>query len=296
MIGQTKLHQLKDSPSLSVHLLGRRITCMTVAAIVDAIHTACIEGTKLTVANYNVHGFNLSMQLPWFHNFLQSAEIAHCDSVGILKAIGFMGLKLPLQYRASYSLLMPKLLALCNQQNFSVFLLGAKPECLDAAIAQVRQDYPNIRISGHHGYFDIYDPHENGQVVRQINQVKPQILLVGMGMPIQEDWIRLNRDQLNVNAIMMGGAVIDRLAGIVPDCPSLLSDLGLEWVYRLCREPKRLATRYLLGNPAFLLHIALAKAYSFSLNVQLMEPLSRSKKLSDTGIESIGAELQSTEN
>ncbi|MBD2080059.1 WecB/TagA/CpsF family glycosyltransferase [Leptolyngbya sp. FACHB-17] len=296
MIGQTKLHQLKDSPSLSVYLLGRRITCMTVAAIVDAIHTACTEGTKLTVAHYNVHGFNLSMQLPWFHNFLQSAEIAHCDSVGILKAIGFMGLKLPLQYRASYSLLMPKLLSHCNQQNFSIFLLGAKPECVDAAIAQVRQQYPNVQVSGHHGYFDIHNPDANGQVVQQINQVKPQILVVGMGMPIQEDWIRLNRDQLDVNVIMMGGAVIDRLAGIVPDCPPLLSDLGLEWVYRLFREPKRLATRYLLGNPAFLLHIALAKAYSFSLRVQLMEPLSRSKKLSNTGVESIRAELKSAEN
>lgn len=296
MIGQTKLHQLKDSPSLSVYLLGRRITCMTVAAIVDAIHMACIEGTKLTVAHYNVHGFNLSMQLPWFHNFLQSAEIAHCDSVGILKAIGFMGLKLPLQYRASYSLLMPSLLAHCNQQNFSIFLLGAKPECLEAAIAQVRQQYPNVQVSGHHGYFDIHNPHENGQVVRQINQVKPQILVVGMGMPIQEDWIRLNRDQLDVNVIMMGGAVIDRLAGIVPDCPPVLSDLGLEWLYRLFREPKRLATRYLLGNPAFLLHIALAKAYSFSLKVQLMEPLSRSKKLSNVGVESIRAELQPAEN
>jgi N-acetylglucosaminyldiphosphoundecaprenol N-acetyl-beta-D-mannosaminyltransferase len=278
MIGQTELYAVRNPPSLSVHLLGRRITFMTVSAIIDAIHAACTEGMKLTVANYNVHSFNLSMQLPWFHNFLQSAEITHCDSVGILKAVSFMGLKLPLEYRASYSLLMPKLLSHCNQQGFSMFLLGAKPECLDAAIAQVEQQYPNLKISGHHGYFDIRDPQENGQVVRQINQTKPKILVVGMGMPTQEDWIRLNRDQLDVNVIMMGGAVIDRLAGIVPTCPPLLSNAGLEWLYRLCREPRRLATRYLLGNPAFAFHIALAKAYSFSLRVQLMEPISRAKK------------------
>lgn len=280
MIGQTELYEVDNPPSLSVYLLGRRITFMTVSAIVDAIHTACIEGIKLTVANYNVHSFNLSMQLPWFHNFLQSAEITHCDSVGILRAVGYMGLKLPLKYRASYSLLMPKLLSHCDQQNFSVFLLGAKPECLNAAIAQVAQQYPNLKIGGHHGYFDIRDSHQNSQVVEQINQAKPQILVVGMGMPIQEDWIRLNRDQLDVNVIMMGGAVIDRLAGVVPACPPVLSNLGLEWLYRLCREPKRLATRYLLGNPAFAFHIALAKAYSFSLKVQQMEPINRSKKLS----------------
>lgn len=280
MIGQTKLCAVEDPPSLDVHLLGRRINFMTVSAIIDAIDAACTEKMKLTVANYNVHSFNLSMQLPWFHNFLQSAEITHCDSVGILKAVGFMGLKLPLEYRASYSVLMPKLLSHCHQQGFSVFLLGAKPDCLNTAIAQLKQQYPGLRVSGHHGYFNNRDPQENKRVVNQINQIKPNILIVGMGMPIQENWVRLNRDQLDVNVMMMGGAIIDRFAGVVPDCPPLLSDVGLEWLYRLCREPRRLATRYLLGNPAFVLHIALAKAYSFSLKVQQMEPIGHAKRLS----------------
>ena len=94
--------------SLNVHLLSRRITCMTVPAIVEAIHTACVTKNKITVAHYNVHGFNLSMQLPWFYNFLQGADITHCDGSGILKAISYMGLKLPIQYRASYTALMPE--------------------------------------------------------------------------------------------------------------------------------------------------------------------------------------------
>ena len=255
---------------------------MTVSAIVDAIHTACIEGTKLTVANFNVHSFNLSMQIPWFYDFLQTSEIAHCDSAGILKAIQWMGLDLPLNYRASYTLLMPQLLTHCNQHGFSVFLLGAKPERLQAAIARLQAQYPNIDVQGHHGYFDLDNPQQNDEVVRQINQAKSKILVVGMGMPIQENWIRLNRDRLNVNVIMPGGAIIDRLAGIVPDCPTFLSNMGLEWLYRLLREPKRLGIRYLIGNPAFLLHIVLAKAYSplqvqpMDLNTDLKMPPSRS--------------------
>ena len=111
-------------PSLNVHLLSRRITCMTVSAIVEAIHTACVTKNKITVAHYNVHGFNLSMQLPWFYNFLQGADITHCDGSGILKAISYMGLKLPIQYRASYTFLIPALLEHCNQHGFSIFLLG----------------------------------------------------------------------------------------------------------------------------------------------------------------------------
>jgi N-acetylglucosaminyldiphosphoundecaprenol N-acetyl-beta-D-mannosaminyltransferase len=255
-------------PNLNVHLLSRRITCMSVPAIVEAIHTACIQGRKITVANYNVHSFNLSMLLPWFYNFLQSAEITHCDSSGILKALEFMGLKLPIEYRASYTALMPALLEHCNKQGFSIFLLGSKPECLEAAIKQLKSEYPNIRLDGHDGYFDIEDLDQNEAVIQKINLAKPNILVVGMGMPRQENWIRLHRSRLNVNVIMAGGAVIDRLAGIVSDCPSILSEWGLEWLYRLCREPKRLAVRYLLGNPAFVLLLALAKFYASPLEVE----------------------------
>jgi len=251
IIAQPNSYNLEGLPSLNVHMLARRITFMTVPAIVEAIHTACTEGKKITVANYNVHSFNLSMQLPWFYNFLQSAEIAHCDSVGILKALGYMGLNLPLQYRASYTILMPKLLEHCNQHGFSIFLLGSKPQYLEAALERLRRQYPNIGLAGHHGYFAMEDPDQNEAVIQQINQVKPHILVVGMGMPIQENWIRLHRSRLNVNVFMPGGAVIDRLAGVVSDCPAFVFNLGSEWLYRLSREPKRLAARYLLGNPAF---------------------------------------------
>jgi N-acetylglucosaminyldiphosphoundecaprenol N-acetyl-beta-D-mannosaminyltransferase len=249
-----------------------------VPAIVEAIHTACVTKRKITVAHYNVHGFNLSMQLPWFYNFLQGADITHCDGSGILKAISYMGLKLPIQYRASYTALMPELLEHCNQHGFSIFLLGAKPQYLEAALNRLRRQYPNIKFAGHHGYFAKEDPNQNEAVIRQINYAKPHILLVGMGMPIQENWVRQHRSYLNVNAIMCGGAIIDRLAGVVTDCPKFLSNLGLEWLYRLCREPKRLATRYLLGNPAFVFHVAFAKLYAPLLKVEYMQPINEFRR------------------
>lgn len=245
---------LQALPSLEVQLLNRRITFMTVRAIVEAIHGACLEKRKIVVANYNIHSFNLSMHLPWFYQFLQQAEITHCDSVGILRAIHYLGLELPLQYRTSYTLLMPELLELCHREGLSLFLLGATPPVLDGALERLRLFYPNIHLDGHHGYFT-----ESGPVIDRINRFGAQVLLVGMGMPLQEHWVSLHKDQLEVNATLVGGAVIDRLAGMVPDCPSWLSNAGLEWFYRLCREPKRLSARYLLGNPAFALQIALAK-------------------------------------
>ena len=269
---QIDSQKILEFPILYANLLGRQITFITVPDIIDTINTACVEKKKIVIANYNVHSFNLSMQIPWFYSFLQNSEIAHCDSVGILKATEWMGLKLPLQYRASYTLLMPKLLEHCNQQRLSIFLLGAKPDHSKAAIECLQAQYPNLAIDGHHGYFDMQDPYQNNEVLKQINKAKPNILIVGMGMPIQENWIYTNRDRIeDTNVIMPGGAAIDRLAGVVPDCPAVLSNIGLEWLYRLCREPKRLATRYLIGNLAFVLHIILAKSYSPSLEVQLKD-------------------------
>lgn len=257
----TKLERAETQilPNIEAYLLGRRITCMTVPAIVAAIEQACSENRKIVVANYNVNSFNLSVQFPWFYNFLQSAEITHCDGLGILFALRFMGYKLPLDYRASYTLLMPELLEFCDRQHYSIFLLGAKPKYLQMALERLRIDYPNIQFAGHHGYFDHQDLHQSQAIVERINQVRPQVLLVGMGMPVQERWIQRYRSMLSVNAILPGGAVIDRLAGVIPDCPPAIANLGLEWLYRLLREPRRLSTRYLLGNPAFIFQVALAK-------------------------------------
>ena len=257
-------YQLSQLPNLSVELLNRRITLMTARAIMDAISAACVESKKLIIASYNIHSFNLSMQLPWFYDFQQSADITRCDGVGILKALRFMGIDLPLQYRVSGTKFIPMLLEYGNQEGFSFFFLGSTEEYLEEAISRVKQKYPRLSVQGHHGYFDKKNLKQNQAIVDRINQFKPNILLVGMGMPTQERWIQKHHRELNVNVIMPCGAVIDRLAGVVNDCPKWISDLGLEWLQRLLVEPKRLASRYLLGNPAFLLHVALAKSQGLS--------------------------------
>lgn len=246
-------------PNLCIYLFGRRITLMTTAEILKIIDFSCTHQRRITVANYNTHAFNLSMQLPWFYSFLQQSELVHCDGAGILRGLRWLGLSVPREYRVSYTELMPALLKQCNQQSRRVFLLGAKPDYLEAALKNLRQQYPQSQFDGQHGYFDRDNLAINDRLVEQINQYRPHLLIVGMGMPIQEGWVQRYRDRLQVNAILVGGAVIDRLAGIVQDCPQWIADRELEWIYRLIREPKRLASRYLFGNPAFLLQVGLAK-------------------------------------
>lgn len=249
-------------PIVEANLLSRKLTCMTVSTLVSRISQACQLRQRIVVANYNINSFNLSVQFPWFYDFLQGSEITHCDGLGVLYALRFMGYKLPKEYRVSYSTLMPELLRHCHTNHLSVFLLGAQSDVLQTALTNTRSKYRGIELFGHHGYFDVDNPEQNKAVINQINRINPNILVVGMGMPRQEYWIHQNLEFLNVNAVLLGGAVIDRLAGVVEDCPTLLSNNGLEWLYRLSREPKRLLARYLLGNPAFALQVALAKYQS----------------------------------
>ena len=255
-------------PNITATLLGRKITFMTIASILDEIKTTCQEDRKLLIASCNIHSFNLSLHLPWFYDYMSSADIVRCDGVGILKTIQRLGLELPLQYQASGTRLVPELIAISELNHLSFFLLGSKPKNLECALNRLRLIYPGIEVDGHHGYFDKDDPAECDDIVSKINKAAPNILIVGMGMPIQEDWVYRHRERLNVNVILPCGAVIDRLAGMVNDCPEFISALGLEWLYRLIKEPKRLAGRYLLGNPAFAFQLALANTYSSPLKIE----------------------------
>ncbi|MFQ3612148.1 MAG: WecB/TagA/CpsF family glycosyltransferase [Cyanobacteriota bacterium] len=268
----------------AVDLLGRQLHCMTAPALVEEIWQACRYNQRRVIAHCNVHGFNLSMICPRFYRFLQSADIVHCDGIGILKAIGYLGkLKLPVEYRVSYTILMPLLLERCQREGLSLYLLGGSPTHLEKALSHLRLLYPRLQVTGHHGYFAAEDPEENAAIVESIRASGCQILIVGMGMPRQEYWIEHHRDHLAVNAILSGGAVIDRLAGVVPDCPKWLSDVGLEWLYRLSREPRRLSVRYLLGNPTFVLTLALARLQGFRVSwVEQTDPAERTLPVSSS--------------
>lgn len=257
---QPEKSEADDKLSNTVELLNRKITLIKESLLIEVIHKTCLENRKITIASYNVHSFNLSMQLPWFFEFQQSADIIRCDGFGILKALQYMGLKVPLQYRVSGTDLIPKLIDYCARQNLSVFLLGTKPQFLQQAIQRIKAKYPNLEIAGHHGYFDQNSIEENQVVINQINSFKPNVLIVCMGVPLQEKWLLKHRPYLDANIFIPCGAVIDRLAGIVHRCPKFISNMGLEWLYRLSWEPRRLAGRYLLGNPAFLFQLALAKS------------------------------------
>jgi hypothetical protein len=103
----------------------------------------------------------------------------------------------------------------------------------------------------HHGYFQIGTEHSE-RVVEHIAEQKPDVLLVGMGTPLQELWVDHYFDRLDARVVWTVGALFDYVSGRVQRAPHWMADHGLEWIFRLALEPRRMWRRYLLGNPVFL--------------------------------------------
>jgi N-acetylglucosaminyldiphosphoundecaprenol N-acetyl-beta-D-mannosaminyltransferase len=118
-------------------------------------------------------------------------------------------------------------------------------------MARAKEDFPRLNISFHRSPpFRELSADEKAATAREINDSGVQILFVGLGCPKQERWMAENRNQ--VNAVTIGvGAAFDLYAGNIREAPAVISKLGLEWMFRLVQEPRRLFSRYLLVNPRF---------------------------------------------
>jgi N-acetylglucosaminyldiphosphoundecaprenol N-acetyl-beta-D-mannosaminyltransferase len=124
--------------------------------------------------------------------------------------------------------------------------------------AILRDKFSDLQIATAHGYFDVHlDSQGSQNVLEAINAYQPNVLMVGMGMPRQEHWLVDNIRHLHANVVLNAGATMDYVVGVVPTPPRWSGRLGLEWLYRLAAEPKRLWRRYLI-EPWFVLGLFLA--------------------------------------
>jgi N-acetylglucosaminyldiphosphoundecaprenol N-acetyl-beta-D-mannosaminyltransferase len=154
--------------------------------------------------------------------------------------------------------LMDELIRVADRQRLRLFFLGATPEVLRALIARVAEEHPGAVIAGSRdGYF----PRERGQeVVREIRDSGADILFVGMPSPFKEVWCREHREALATPVILPVGGAFDVLSGFVRRAPRALQACGLEWLWRMMMDPRRLWRRYLETNPVFIALVARASA------------------------------------
>lgn len=133
------------------------------------------------------------------------------------------------------------------------YFLGASQECLDQLIVKLKEKRPEIKIVGsHNGYFQ---EGEEADIVKSINEVKPDLLWVGLGTPKQQEWINRNKNKLQTGAILAVGFAFDVNAGTKSDAPEWMGRFGVLWLYRFLCEPRRLFKRYAVYNTIFLWHL-----------------------------------------
>jgi len=236
--------------SIDANLLGVRFAIHDSDDLLLLIETSIAH--KSLILSGNAHAFNLAYSAPWLRQLLSSAAAIRIDGAGV--GLGLCLLGYPCPPRATWADFAWQLAAYAEPRGFTFFFLGGRPGIAEKAAARLIERHPNLQIVGtHHGYFDkTPGSPENEAVVQAINAVKPNILIVGFGMPIQERWLMENWERIDANVALTGGAVFDYVSGELRRGPRWMTDHGLEWLARLIIEPRRLWKRYLIGNPLFM--------------------------------------------
>jgi N-acetylglucosaminyldiphosphoundecaprenol N-acetyl-beta-D-mannosaminyltransferase len=235
-----------------VSLLGVKICSLPVEAVIQRITDSILAKKKIYLAYANAYAINLAYEYPWFREFLNNAALTFCDGFGVKWGARLLGHDIPERYTPPDWF--PRLAAVCAERHFTLYFLGARPGVAEKCAEQLRNHFPGLIVAGsHHGYFDKTEGSTDNQaVIRSINILNPDILVVGFGMPLQEHWLMENWSQLDTRVALPVGAMFDYLTGEVLRAPHWMTDHGLEWFGRLVFEPRRLSKRYILGNPLFL--------------------------------------------
>lgn len=202
----------------------------------------------MIIGNHNLHSLYLYHREPEaMRPFYEQTDLIHVDGMPLIWLGRLFGGKLSREHRlTSMDWLLP-LLSACEHLRPKLFLLGSKPGVAEQTKAIFERDMPGLQIAVRDGYFDQQEgTAEYEAVIAQINTFEPDLLLVGMGMPLQERWIAANAHRLKAKVVCNLGAFMDYYAGEKKMPPRWLGKLGLEGIYRVCTEPRRLWKRYLL--------------------------------------------------
>jgi N-acetylglucosaminyldiphosphoundecaprenol N-acetyl-beta-D-mannosaminyltransferase len=255
------MSQTTHSPHLAPYPPSSRIEGIAVAGFPNPeslferiVQMSRLPGQKL-VHYLNIHVANAAYTNPALKRCLQDSDLVYCDGAGIVVGSKLLGKPLPTRLTAADWF--PQMLSYFAKAECSVYLLGGEPGVPEKALRVLDENIPGHSVKGvHHGYI-LKDAALEASVIEEINRLQPDILIVGFGTPLQEEWMQRNRHRIQVPTLYAIGAVMDFISGRVSRCPRWMGDAGFEWLYRLGTEPDRLLGRYVLGNPWFLSRIAL---------------------------------------
>lgn len=233
------------------NVLGVLVNALDYEGAVSQIITAAHARKPMSVSALAVHGVMTGVLDPWHRYRLNHFDLVLPDGQPVRWAINWLyGAGLPDRVSGPTTMLL-----VCEraaQEGLPIYLYGSKASVLEALSQNLCRRFPKLIIAGAQpSRFRQVSPQEKEEIVREIRKSGAAIAFVGLGCPRQEVWAYEYRDELSM-PLMAVGAAYDFHAGNLAKAPELLSQLGLEWLFRLAMEPQRLWKRYVLLNPLYL--------------------------------------------
>jgi N-acetylglucosaminyldiphosphoundecaprenol N-acetyl-beta-D-mannosaminyltransferase len=244
-----------------IPILNTRFHQVTVEDLIEYIVNAAHLDHQTIIGHANIRAMNFAQDLRWYQDFLNNADLVFCDGFGVLLGAKLCGHCVESKHRMTCPDYIETLAKACEATNTSLFLLAGRPGVVDRAIVKLQAIAPQLKIQGHHGHFDKTGP-ENDAVIEKINRFNPDVLYIGFGMPLQEQWILQNRDRVRTRVFLPLGACLDFYTNTIYRGPTWITSSGFEWLTRLLTEPGRLWKRYLLGNLLFFYRLLMNRIWT----------------------------------
>jgi N-acetylglucosaminyldiphosphoundecaprenol N-acetyl-beta-D-mannosaminyltransferase len=241
---------------LSMDVLGIRLDLVQIPEVIKSISGWIEErnwGNYIVLSNANdVVTARRNVKV---RNATNSSSLTVADGISLVLLSRLRGH--PLKKRVYGPDLMLELLKSAEMKGCSNFFYGTTQITLDLLIDNLRVKFPRLKIAG--AYSPPFAPlsaEEDEKIIELINKTSPEIIWVGLGTPKQQLWMYEHRDKLKVPVMLGVGAAFDFFAGIKPQAPRWIREIGFEWLFRLITEPKRLWRRYLINNLLFIYYVA----------------------------------------
>ena len=223
------------------------------------VELASLPEGKLLINTVNAHSYNTARKDSLFAEALTNGDVLIPDGVSIVKACKWIKAKSQPKERIAgwdlFSFEMEKL----ERESGTVMFMGSSQKVLDLIVKRAAEVYPHLKVVTYSPpYKPEFSDEDNKAIIDAINAANPDLLWIGMTAPKQEKWTYSHWNELNIHChVGTIGAVFDFFAGTVERAPMWWQRHGLEWLYRLMKEPKRMWRRYIIGNALFLWNIAL---------------------------------------
>jgi N-acetylglucosaminyldiphosphoundecaprenol N-acetyl-beta-D-mannosaminyltransferase len=240
----------------TVTILGVKIDVLTPPELIERIDLLLEDNTKSTVFYVNPDCLNKAYVDGNYRKILNSASLVYADGVGVVIAGWLTRQYLPCRITAID--IFHQLCDMWQNKGIRLYFLGASEQNIEKATTNLKAAHPNLMIAGyHHGYFK--SDSEELEIIHDIDSKSPDILLVGLGAPLQEEWVHGNLNNLNTRVCWCVGGLFDLLSGNLKRGPKFLHQNNFEWLCRLLITPKKVWKRYLIGNPQFLIRVLISR-------------------------------------